>query len=159
MKLNLGSYIYPLEGYVNVDIKAWMGGELIADLNKLPWPLASGQYEEVRAIDIFEHLGKLTKVEIIEEVARITRVGGRVHVRVPCATHPIALQSIQHAHVFYFDSFTRDYAQPYFECETRWVTILEGKYRFKFQSPFRPLFRLLGRMKLIYCLEFELRKV
>ena len=113
-RLNLGSYCYPLDDYVNVDILSWTGKEEIVDLNKLPWPWETASIEEVRAFDILEHLDKLTKREIIEELARITNRGARILIRVPCVSHPWALASLQHAHAFNYNSFEESYAQKWF---------------------------------------------
>lgn len=156
MRLNLGSWIHPKDGWVNVDIEKWEGVDVVADLNRVPWQWKTASVDEVRAIDILEHLGKLTKVEIVHELGRIVKPGGNVEIRVPNATHPIALQSIQHAHVFYLDSFEYSYAQPYFDCTRRWVSLFYGRFEFEFKRPFRPLFRFLGRLGLLYCIRFEL---
>lgn len=158
MKLNLGSYLFPLEGYHNVDILAWKGVDEVADLNRLPWPWKDGTFSEVRAYDIIEHLGKLTKVEIMSELARITRPGGLVSIRVPSMYHPSSLQSLQHAHVFYLDSFERNYAQPHFELVSRSVSLNYGGREIPFRSPLRLPIRLLGRLGMLHTITFELRK-
>jgi hypothetical protein len=159
MKLNLGSYIYPLAGYLNVDVEHWHGVDQLVDLNKLPWPWEDESFTEIRAVDILEHLGKITKFEAVKELARITKGDGIVFLRVPSATHITALQSLQHAHSFYFDSFETDYAQPWFRCRRRWVTLYGGRLRVPFRHPLRPLLRFLGRLGLLYSLEFELEKI
>ena len=157
--LNLGSWTRPAVGAWNVDAVAWPGVDEVVDLNKLPWPWKGGQWDEIRAVDILEHLGKLTKTEIVSELARISRIGATLTVRVPAATHIIALQSIQHAHVFYLDSFATDYAQPYFLCRKREVSFLANRITLPFVRPWRPIFRFLGRLGLIYCITFHLIRI
>jgi len=156
MKLNLGCYTRPKEGYVNVDILPWAGVDRIVDLNSLPWPFQDGECEEVIAEDVIEHLGKLTKIEIVRELARITKIGGKVHIRVPCSTHIGALQALQHAHSFYLDSFDSDFSQMCFKCEQRKVVFWWGKITLPFVFPIRLLIRILARFGFISLLIYDL---
>jgi len=156
MKVNLGSYKYPLPGYVNVDICRWDGVDVVADLNKLPWPFATGSVDEVRAVDILEHLGKLSKVESVGELARIVKPGGIATVRVPCSSHPWAWASLQHAHAFQYNSFERSYAQPWFDVVSAHVQFTDGGIEF----PLNRLTRTLCKYThLIHTLKFVLGRV
>ena len=159
MILNLGSYKYPIKGFVNVDISGeWPGVDVVCDLNTLPWPFADGSATHIRAVDILEYLGGMTKLQAVGEMARVLKYGGTAEVRVPLATNPTALQSLQHAHVFYLDTFQQDYAQPWFRCERRWVSFFAGRIEVPFVRPWRPLIRLLCRMVLGYCVRYYLVK-
>jgi predicted SAM-dependent methyltransferase len=159
LKLNLGSYIYPIEGYVNVDIKAWPGVDRKADLNRLPWPFPSGSVDEIRAVDIIEHLGNLTKVEIVAELARITKPGALVTIRVPCGTHYLALASLQHAHSFFINSFDENYTQESFSLERRYLTVSDWGRKFFYRPPFRWFWNfLLFHTRLVWTITFELRR-
>jgi hypothetical protein len=151
--LNLGSYKYPISGFTNVDCFPWTGKEMIADLNKCPWPFADRSVQYIRAFDIFEHLGKLTKVEIMEEVARITKPGAVVAVRVPCVSHPWALSSIQHAHAFNYNSFEESYAQPWFTNRVVCVQFSYRGHKFGWNRFFKFLCK---RTRFIFCITFEL---
>jgi SAM-dependent methyltransferase len=154
MKLNLGSYIYPLKDYCNVDKIAWEGVDQQVDLNKLPWPWSCDSIDEVRAVDIVEHLGKLTKVEIVEEIARVTKPGGLAVIRVPCETHAWAWSSLQHAHAFNYNSFEESYAQPWFRVEKIDIRLSdEGK-----AFPLNPATRFLCKIGIAFTLTFYLRK-
>ena len=156
MRLNLGSYLYPIKGWHNVDIEKWDGVDEVVDLNRLPWPWSTGAFEEVGAIDIVEHLGKLTKVEIVEELARVTSPGGRVVVRVPCASHAWALASLQHAHAFQYNSFEESYAQPWFKCVSVRVGLSDyGKRSFGLNRFWRVMCKYFH---VVQVLEFELVK-
>ena len=159
MRINLGSYIYPLSGYVNVDIERWDGVDVVYDLSKLPWPFDDGVAQHIRAVDILEHLGKLTKVEAVGELARITRKGGTVEIRVPLCTNAISLQSLQHAHAFYIDSFQNSYVQPWFELESRSISFFKGRLDVPFVTPLHHLMRVLCRLGFGYCITFQLRKL
>lgn len=154
MKLNLGSYIYPLKDYWNVDIIKWEGVDQVVDLNKLPWPLTDNSFQVVRAVDIVEHLGKLTKTEIMGELARVTRPGGLVIIRVPCIKHKWAMSSLQHAHAFNYNSFEESYVQPWFKQERVSVGLSDnGK-----DYPLNILTRFLSNFGLVFTLTFILRK-
>lgn len=149
-KLNLGSYLFPIEGYHNVDILKWKGVDEVVDLNQIPWPWKDGTFDHVRAVDIVEHLGKLTKLEIIGEIARVTRPGGTVLIRVPCENHPWAWSSLQHAHAFQYNSF-----EPSFDSEAVFVQFTDGGRSFRLT----PLTRTLCKYtRLIHTLEFHLRR-
>lgn len=153
MKLNLGSYQYPLAGFHNVDLLPWDGVDEIVDLNHLPWPWEDGQFEHVRAVDILEHLGKLTKVEIVGELARVTKLGGTVKVRVPCESHPWAWASIQHAHAFQYNSFEESYAQPWFSVQKTCVQFTDGGTSYRLWLPTRLLCKYT---RFVHTLEFHL---
>ena len=156
MNLNLGSYRYPLPGWHNVDIEQWPGVDEIVDLNRLPWPWEDGMFYQVRAVDIVEHLGKLTKVEIIRELARVTKTGGKVIVRVPCGSHAWACASIQHAHLFQYNSFEESYAQPWFKCTRVRVGLSDyGKRSFKINRFWRTMCKYFH---VVQVLEFELER-
>lgn len=154
MKLNLGSYLYPLKDHWNVDIAKWEGVDQAFDLNKLPWPWRDRQWEHVRAIDILEHLGKLTKFQAVEELARITTIGGTVEVRVPCLHHWNALASLQHAHSFYFNSFDESYAQPWFSVQSIRAGLLGRTFPYKAGTRF--ILRLLSRLGIVETITFQL---
>lgn len=153
-KLNLGSYLFPLQGYWNVDILKWKGVDEEADLNKIPWPWKDGEWDHVRAVDIIEHLGKSTKVEIVQELARIIKPGGTAEVRVPCETHAWAWSSLQHAHGFNYNSFEESYAQPWFKIKQVWCDFRDGGRRYKINF----VLRTLCKFGFVQCLTFELEK-
>lgn len=158
-KLNLGSYLNPRAGYLNADILRWDGVDQIVDLNRLPWPWKNGQFEEVIALDIIEHLGKLTKLEILDELARITTKGGKVVVRVPCVTHYNALASLQHAHAFFINSFEEGYTQPYFRVKRRTLGFTDGGRQYYYGGPLARVWDfLLCHTRLVWTITFELEK-
>lgn len=154
MKLNLGCWIHPLMGYLNVDIEHWEGVDQLVDLNILPWPWKDGQFEEVRAIDIVEHIGRLTKTDIVRELARTTQRDGLVIIRVPCEKHSWAWASLQHAHSFQYNSFEESYAQPWFKVERIEVQTRDNRRAFRLNR----FFRVLCKIGMIQTLTFYLRK-
>ena len=154
-RLNLGCGTDIKQGYVNVDIRVNFGVDKVINLNKVPWKFKDGEFDEVYAKDILEHLGKLTKTEIIEELARITKTGSAVIIRVPCATHYWALASLQHAHSFFTNSFEPSFAQQYFNVEEIRVGFSDNSRTFKLNIFWRFICK---HTTLIWVLTFTLRR-
>ena len=73
-RLNLGCGTDTRPGYVNLDIAALPGVDLVRDLSQLPLPFPDESFEEVLALDILEHVDH---VAVMRELHRILRPGGR----------------------------------------------------------------------------------
>lgn len=80
VRLNLGCNTDVRPDWVNVDIIDYGGNEII-DLNSYPWPWPDGQFEEISASHVLEHLGNFNAT--VNELWRISKPGGRIEVRVP----------------------------------------------------------------------------
>jgi len=75
MRLNLGCGHDVLPGWVNVDASAKLGKAVqVWDLDVPPWPWDTGSAEEIRGIDIFEHVDD--PVLFMTECHRILQPGG-----------------------------------------------------------------------------------
>jgi len=86
MKLNLGVGRNAREGWVNVDLEQHPGVDVLWDLDMLPWPWGDGEFDEILALDIFEHLDDMTGA--MDECWRVLQPGGLMTVRVPVAGGP-----------------------------------------------------------------------
>jgi len=105
LKLNLGSCDRGFPGFQSVDLCP--PADIIADLSQ-PWPWPDSSVEEVRAHDVFEHIGDcdhyLTRcgrcagpgdttrhwsgrIHCMNELWRVLVPGGRATVEVPSAAH------------------------------------------------------------------------
>ena len=81
MKLNNGAGHDIYDGWINHDIAALPGIDVVHDLNLTPWPWNDESMDEVVAYDVIEHLDDFIK--IMEELWRVMAVGGRAKIRVP----------------------------------------------------------------------------
>jgi SAM-dependent methyltransferase len=107
MKLNIGCGRVHREGAVNLDISPDVGADVVHDLNALPWPFEDGQFEQIYAFDVLEHVDDVPRV--LEEIHRIGRPGALLHVTVPHFSSANAFTDLTHRHYFSWRSF-----DPYF---------------------------------------------
>jgi len=101
--LNLGCGRRYRDEAVNVDLVADTNPDVIADLNRLPWPLPDNQFDEVIMHDVLEHLDNV--VASMEEVHRVCRNGARVRITVPHFSCANAFRDPTHRHYFSMFSF------------------------------------------------------
>jgi hypothetical protein len=106
--LNLGCGRKLMAGALNVDRSLEVGADLVHDLNCVPWPLPSGEFREVHAYDVIEHLDDV--IGTMEEIHRVCRPGAIVHIAVPHFSCANAFTDITHRHCF--GSFSFDYFDP-----------------------------------------------
>jgi SAM-dependent methyltransferase len=105
--LNLGSGRKLMPSAINVDISDAVGADVVHDLAEMPWPLTSDSFTAVHAYDVIEHLEDVVKA--MEEIHRVCRPGGRVHITVPHFSSANAFTDPTHRHqfsAFSFDCFT-----------------------------------------------------
>ncbi len=55
-KLNLGCGLNHREGYVNLDAVKLPGVDVVHDLNKMPYPFKTNQFDEIICQHLLEHL-------------------------------------------------------------------------------------------------------
>lgn len=97
MKINLGSGMSPLEGYVNVDMIPLDTVDVVHNLMDFPYPFEDGIADKISAIDVLEHLdnytdrtspdenfhAKPTVICFMEECHRILKPGGELFIQTP----------------------------------------------------------------------------
>ncbi len=69
------------EGWVNLDLAALPGVDVVHDLDVYPWPLEAEAFDEIECLDILEHLRELP--DAMRELHRVCAPGGRVRIRGP----------------------------------------------------------------------------
>ena len=113
-KLNLGAGNKILSGYINHDIVAISGINIVHDLNSYPWPWDDNSFDTILMEDVLEHLDNV--VPAIEELHRILCIGGEVIIRVPYWNHACAYIDPTHKRGFHEQTFHFfDVNSPYFQ--------------------------------------------
>jgi hypothetical protein len=106
-RLNLGSGLKKLDGYLNVDVNDSGNPDMIYNLNQTPWPWKDDEFGHIVAKDILEHLGNDGDhfKEIIKEMYRISEGGAVWEVQVPHWRCDVALDDITHRRLLTMGSF------------------------------------------------------
>lgn len=113
------------EGWVNMDIAALPGVDIVHNLMDFPWPIESGTFDHVFCSHVMEHVphhygakdGKDGFIRVMEEFHRILRPGGTVEIRAP---HPESIDvwcDPTHTRVVHpknFDYFRSDSGLSYY---------------------------------------------
>lgn len=133
VKINLGAGSEPTPGWVNVD---WIKGEGIQvehNLLLFPWPFADGVADEIKAIDVLEHMpnytpdNQATALAFVEECWRILQPGGTLQIQVPHWQSPNLW--IDPTHVRGFDPKSMDYFDPETDFGKWYGYYTRGKFR------------------------------
>jgi ubiquinone/menaquinone biosynthesis C-methylase UbiE len=104
-RLNLGCGMDAKKGYVNVDIAKLPRVDIVHDLNKIPWPFKTNEFDEILCKHVLEHLDKIDRA--MKELLRILKPGGKLKILVPHFTGKTAFTDPTHKH--FFSSETFDY--------------------------------------------------
>lgn len=79
-KLNLGSGSDIREGWINLNIVALPGVDVVHNIEHVPLPFGDAHFDEIEARDILEHVEYMP---VLKELHRILAPGGQLHIRVP----------------------------------------------------------------------------
>jgi len=101
--LDLGCGQRKIPGATGTDLRRLEGVDVVHDLARGPYPFATSCADEVHLNHVLEHMPDAIKV--LEEVWRITKPGGSVHIRVPHYTGPYAWKDPTHVRCFTSESF------------------------------------------------------
>ena len=82
LRLDLGAGKSKREGFLGVDVRAFDGVDVVADLRE-PWPWEDGSVAEVNASHFLEHLTGMERVHFVNELHRVLAVGGKATIVVP----------------------------------------------------------------------------
>jgi len=101
--LNIGCGRVHREGAVNLDVSPDVGADVVHDLNRLPWPFEDGEFGQIYAYDVLEHVDDVPRV--LEEIHRVSERGATLHVTVPHFSSANAFTDLTHRHYFSWKSF------------------------------------------------------
>ena len=79
-KLNLGCGTDIKLGYINLDIAAMTGVDIVHDINVLPLPFNNECFSEILCRDVLEHLDYQN---LVQDLHRVLKPGGKLVIRVP----------------------------------------------------------------------------
>ena len=105
--LNLGCGKTGLPGEFTVDKNLSVSPDLVHDLNIFPWPLETGDFDEVICHDVIEHVEDVVKT--MEEIHRVSKAGAIIKIKTPhysCANSYTDPTHLHHLGCFSFDYFT-----------------------------------------------------
>lgn len=104
-KLNIGSGVDYLEGWVNLDL--YKKSDICHDLEVIPLPFKDNKFDLVYAAHILEHINNLS--ELYNDLWRITKPDGWLIVVSPYYTSPDAWGDPDHVRAFSEESFIDDF--------------------------------------------------
>ena len=147
-KLHLGSGTDILPGWVNHDLAALHGIDVVHDLEAFPWPFKDSTFDEIRMINVLEHLSNAIKS--VEGLHRIAEPGARVCIRVPywnsrdMGTDP--------THKTFFSEYSFDYFDPSkFHCQSRpYYSTARFRIAKKYFYTNITIFNLVGYLKISF---------
>lgn len=114
MKLHLGAGRTPLEGWVNLDLHAGPGIEVVADLSKCRetrLPFDDNSVDEFVGRHVLEHIQDT--LGLMEELHRIAKPGAKATFFVPYGSSDDAYEDPTHIRQFFLKSFGY-FSQPYY---------------------------------------------
>lgn len=98
--LELGSGSMPLQGAVHHDrIKHSDWIDVAWDLEVLPWPCKNEEWDEIYAIDVFEHLN-IEIVDWLSECHRVIKPEGKLTLRLPAWDNELSYRDPTHKKFF-----------------------------------------------------------
>ncbi len=89
MKLNIGSHAKKLDGFLNLDILAMPGVDIVQDATEPPYHddagelIVDGMVEEIVSQEFLEHIGFRNLHRVLQEWVRILAPNGSLTVQVP----------------------------------------------------------------------------
>lgn len=112
MKLDIGCGPKKPKGYVGMDRREMDGVDVVHDWSELPWPFDDGEFAELRASHVIEHICPLHIIEWMDEAWRVLEPGGKLVIGMPHAWSSGDAQDpthCLHASVTTWEYFDPDY--------------------------------------------------
>jgi SAM-dependent methyltransferase len=112
LHLNLGCGRSPLAGWVNVDMTAMPGVDVVANLDTcrtVPLPFADDSVSQLRMSHVLEHIGDT--LALMQELHRVAEPGAVLTIRAPYGSSDDAFEDPTHRQRFFLNSFAY-FSQP-----------------------------------------------
>jgi len=104
-RLNIGSGPDYRKGWVNLDYNSNYNCDVVHNLDKFPYPFKKGEFDFIYCSHILEHVSDLFKT--LDELDRITRKGGLIHIRVPHFSNGNGYNDLTHRRFFGWFTFSQ----------------------------------------------------
>ncbi|RKY19919.1 MAG: hypothetical protein DRQ55_09290 [Planctomycetota bacterium] len=101
--LEVGCGTHKTPGAVGLDLLALPGVDIVHDMESMPWPVEGASFDEVRCLHVLEHVADICGV--MDELHRVTKPGGRVHIVVPYFARYSSFKDPTHRRFCTFESF------------------------------------------------------
>lgn len=89
MKLELGSGVSPDPDYdIHLDIDPTHNPDIVADASQ-PLPFDDNYFDEIKVVDVLEHISYRDTMRVLREWTRILKHGGKIYIQVPEAGEAI----------------------------------------------------------------------
>ena len=109
--LDVGCGSSKTPGAIGLDISAHTDADIVHDLDEFPYPIESDSFDQILLQDVIEHVAE--PIRVFEELHRIARPAGRIHLRTPHFSSVLAYGDPTHRH--YFSTIAvRSLAEPRF---------------------------------------------
>jgi SAM-dependent methyltransferase len=89
-------------GWINLDVMALPGVDVVHNLDEVPFPFADAAFDEIECQDVIEHLDL---VPTMHELHRVLAPGGRLHIRSPHFTSFVFWADPTHRRAFSIATF------------------------------------------------------
>lgn len=96
--LDVGCGTSKFKGATGIDVAELPGVDIVWDLNQFPWPVEEESQDVVIMQDILEHLDDT--IQVMEEVHRVLKEGGRLYLRFVLWSHDYAFSDPTHKKYF-----------------------------------------------------------
>ena len=94
---------------VGMDKRELNNIDIIHDIEQIPWPVLTGNFDEVRMSHVMEHMKHWLVIDIMNELWRVLKIGGKLKLIMPIAgsvafySDPTHIKSWNVHTVSYFD--------------------------------------------------------
>lgn len=102
-RLNIGSGLDYKKGWINLDYNATYSPDVVHNIDKFPYPFKDGEFDYIYCSHILEHVADLFKT--FNELERILRRGGILHIRVPHFSNGNGYNDLTHKRFFGWFTF------------------------------------------------------
>lgn len=92
--LDVGCGDAKVNGAIGMDIAPLEGVDIVHNLTSYPWPFEDETFDEIYMLNIIEHLPNT--IQVMEEIYRILKKGGLVHIVTVYWNHRHSISDPQH---------------------------------------------------------------